>query len=305
LKLSATTNYQITAALNAEDGFTSLFVGRGDSLVYDKLSRGIRIDGRDLSAGLQDSPSNDVFPNVTSSEIVTQVALRHALIPMATQTMNPVGRYYHDETCQISYSQFNRITTEWDLLTFLARCENFDLFVRGRQLFFQPATPISPPMFSIRPENLITLRLKRYLQMSGDIAVTVKSWNSKANRAVSQTAISRPVPAKVEADFVFTAVPLHYNIIQPNLSEEKASRVAQIRVGELSRHEQSIECTMPGELDLTPRDSFTLEGTESIFDRQYQIDKIDRTISPSTGFIQRLFAHSISTREVVLSGEVS
>lgn len=300
LKLPESTIFDIGARLEPDAEFRSLVVGQGDISVCDYISRGIRINGRDLSASLQDTPASDVFSNRTSSEIVAILAARHGLMPVVFPTVTMVGRYYHGDTSQSAYNQFNRMSTEWDLLIFLARCEGFDIFVSGNSLYFQPATPASGTSTVLHPNDLISLKLRRRLRLSGDITVTVRSWSSKGSSAVAQTALSTRLSYASAGGPLGTTPPQIYNLVRPNLSDSDAARIAQDRVDELSRHEQCIDLTMPGELELTARSNILLDGTNSDFDQIYQIDCIDRTISSSSGFVQHISAHSISTRQTIL-----
>ncbi len=301
LHLPEDTTFSVSVSLTTKSDFATMVVGRGDTLSCDYLSRGIRIDGRDLSASLQDSPVNDVFSNRTSSEIALILAERHGLIPVVMPTSTLVGRYYHDDITQVAHNQFSRASTEWDLLVFLARHECFDVFVTGNMLYFQPAIEAAGVSTILQPSDLITLKLRRRLRLSGDIAVTVRSWNSKLSAAISQTVVSQRSGYASSAGSFGASPTQHYYLLQPNLSASDAERLAQNRVEELARHEQCIEFTMPGEQSLAARSNFVLRGTDSDFDQIYQIDTIERTISASSGFIQRILAHSISTRQTVLT----
>ncbi|MDR3536527.1 MAG: hypothetical protein P4L71_08505 [Acetobacteraceae bacterium] len=301
LQLPEATAFSISAGVDSGASFTCLIVGRGDSLSCDYVSRGIRIDGRDLSAVLQDTPTNDVFSNRTSSEIATILAERHGLIPVVMPTATLAGRYYHGDTNQGAHNQFSRTSTEWDLLVFLARCECFDIFVVGSALYFQPIAQGLGVSTVLRPSDLITLKLRRRLRLSGDIAVTVRSWSSKQSIAITQTVVSQRLGYASVAGSLGASPTQHYYLVQPNLSASDAERIAQNRVEELARHEQCIDFTMPGEQTLTARSRFFLQGTDSDFDQIYQVDSIERTISSSSGFVQRVSAHSISTRQTILS----
>lgn len=294
---------EVQVSMNESAGFSSLVSGRGDTLCYDHLTRSIRIEGRDLAALLQDNAANDVFSNLTSSEIATTLALRRGLIPLAVPTTVLAGRYYHNDTSQLAYNQFNRASTEWDMLAFLARCESFELFVSGRVLYFQPNLVISKPAVVLNPDDLMELRLRRRLRMSGDISVTVRSWNSKQNEASVQTAISRRTDLSGIFSSIWSTGTMHYSLVQPNLSESEAARIALSRVDELARHEVGVEILMPGELTLGPRSLIALQGTNSVFDQLYQVDSIERTLGGTSGFLQRISAHSISTRRSFLVSE--
>lgn len=293
----------IQVSLNGSTGFSSLVSGRGDALCYDHLTRSIRIEGRDLAATLQDNAANDVFSNLTSSEIATTLALRRGLIPVVAPTIALAGRYYHNDASQLVCNQFNGASTEWDVLAFLARCEGFELFVSGTSLHFQPRLPTTPSVV-LTPDDLIEIRLRRRLRMSGDISVTVKSWNSKQNEAIVQTATSRRTDLSGIFSAIWSTGIMHYSLIQPNLSEDEAARIALSRVDELARHEVGAEFLMPGEVTLSPRSLIRLQGTDSVFDQIYQVDSIERTLSGTSGFVQRISSHSISTRQSFLMPEI-
>jgi phage protein D len=301
LTLPESATFTISVRLDRHSDLVTLLVGQGDTSTCDYVSRGIRIDGRDLSAPLQDTPSSDAFSNKTSSEIATILAARHNLIPLVSATDTLVGRYYHGDNSQTAFNQFSRSSTEWDLLAYLARCEGFDVFVAGRTLYFQPTVPTPAIGCLLRPDDLISLRLRRRLRLSGDITVTVKSWDSQQSSAIVQSAVSRRLSYASAVGPLGAAPAQQYYLIRPNLRASDAAAIAKSRVDELSRHEQCIELTMPGELMLTARSSFLLEGTDSDFDQVYQIDAIERVISTTSGFTQRISAHSVSSRQTTLS----
>jgi phage protein D len=300
LSLPEATTFNILISLDAGANFISLLTGHGDNLICDYHSGNMRIDGRDLSASFQNTPASGVFANQTSSEIATTLAGRHGLACAAVPTPTMAGRYYHGENSQIAYNQFNQASTEWDLLVFLARCENYDIFVSGNVLYFQPTAIASTVSALLRAKDLISLKLRRRLRLSGDIVASVKSWNSKQSTAIVQTAVSRRLSYASAAGPLGASPTQQYYLVRPNLSATDAAKFAQNQVQELSRHEQCIEFSMPGELSLMARTTFLLQGTNSDFDQIYQIDSIERAFSPSSGFLQHVSAHSISTRETIL-----
>ncbi len=286
--------FNIAVNLGAEDDFSQLSVGRGDDLAYDHAASTVRICGRDLSSGLQDTPTNDTFSNRTSSEIATILAFRHGLVPAVVPTSTFAGQFYRDDTSKTAHNQFSRTSTEWDLIVFLARCESFDVFVVGNTLYFQPRSGGLDTTIVLRPNDLMSLKARRRLRFGGDIVVTVKSWDSKKNLAVSETVVSRRLPVVGNIGTVEQNISQRYCLVQPNVSSDHAVKMARNRVEELARHEQRVEITMPGEKSLTPRSSFSLQGTQSDFDQIYQVNSVERVISPASGFLQRVSAYSIS-----------
>ena len=180
----------IQASLDGGVSYVSLLQGRVDTIDLDPIARVVRISGRDLSAALIETRTQETFANRTSSEIAELLASRHGLESQVTPTITAVGRYYQDEHDRITLDQFSRAISEWDLLVFLARQEGFDVFVSGSGLYFQPPTQ-SVDAVVFRPTDLIDLRLERSLTLARDIEVTVKSWNSRQQNAFAQTARSQ------------------------------------------------------------------------------------------------------------------
>ena len=175
-------------SLDGGASFISLVQGAVDSVSIDPTLGLVHLDGRDLTSSLIEARTQETFANRTSSEIASLLAERHNLTPQVTSTTTPVGRYYQSEHDRITLNQFSRATTEWDLLVFLARHEGFDVFVQGQALYFQPAAQAADLAVSLRPEDVIDLKLERSLTLARDIEVVVKSWNSRQNSAFVQRA---------------------------------------------------------------------------------------------------------------------
>jgi phage protein D len=271
--------------------FSSVIQGLVDAVTLDAATGIVRLQGRDLTAAMIETRTQEAFANRTSSEIVTLIANRHGLTPIVTETFTPVGRYYESEHDRITLDQFSRSTTEWDLLVFLARQEGFDLFVQGTFLFFQPTVPQSQ-VFVVQPTDLMDLRLRRSLTLARDVEVTVKSWNSRQSSAFSQTA--RATGSGIAS--ASGGPPQRYVYVQPNLTADQALKFAQRKLAEITAHERVLEARMPGELSLTPRSQIALDGTGTDFDQLYYIDVIERSLRLDAGFSQRIRAKNSSPR---------
>lgn len=267
---------------------SSLVTGAVDMLRLDPIGGTLILEGRDFTAAFIEARTREAFANRTASEIAQLLSARHGLSAQVSATTTPVGRYYQAEHDRITLDQFSRVTTEWDLLVFLAQQEGFDVFVQGSTLFFQPSAETTTPM-SLAPGNFESLRLERALTLARDIMVSVKSWNSRQQSAFVQTAragsgqgVQRPGRDPV----------LNYVLVRPNLTPQQALQMAQQVLTDLSRHERSFEAVMPGELTLAPRSQIALSGTASQFDATYQVARLDRQIGPH-GFSQRLRASTL------------
>lgn len=279
-------------SLDGGASFTSLVQGAVDSVSIDPTRKMVHLDGRDLTASLIEARTQETFANRTSSEIASLLAGRHNLTPHVSATTTPVGRYYQSEHDRITLDQFSRATTEWDLLVFLARHEGFDVFVQGQALYFQPTAQASEPGVSLRPEDVIDLRMERSLTLARDIEVVVKSWNSRQNDAFVQRARACRSGSAGRSN----GSPQSYVFVQPNLTPDDALKLAQRRLAELTRHERTIRINMPGELALSPRSIIALEGTGTEFDQAYYIDVIERRLRRVGGLTQRILAKNTSPR---------
>ncbi len=272
--------------------YTSIISGSVDSAVIDPLCGTVQVMGRDSTSVLIESVLEQSFSNRTSSEIVEVLTAQHDLSCSATSTTTLVGRYYEGEHDRLMLDQFSNTTTEWDLLVFLARQEDFDLFFEGSTLVFQP-TGLSSSNQLFRPEDMVSLSLQRSLVLSRDIEVTFKSWNSR-----QQTSFVQSLYASGDSDG--NAPPIRYQFVRPNLTADQLMTLASRKITELASHERSVILEIPGELDLTPRDKVTIDGTGTEFDQTFQIRAIRRRFHPRTGFTQQIRCTSMTPRAITM-----
>ncbi len=259
---------------------TSLIQGEADTIRSDVLNRTVEIDGRDLTARLLDSRTQETFSNQTASEIAKALAARHGLTAQVTATTTLAGRYYAAEHDRLTLGQFSRTTTEWDLLTFLAAREGFEAYVSGQTLTFAPLGSAATTL-TLDPSLCLSLSLEHTLTLARDIEVTVKSWNTRQQAAVTQTAKSSGQSRR-------GGPPQRIVVIRPNLSPDDALQLATRILADLSAHERLVHAELPGELALTPRTRVQLTGTGTDFDQLYYVAELDRHFSVDHGFTERL-----------------
>ena len=269
---------------------TSLIQGEADTIRSDVLNRTLEIDGRDLTARLLDARTQETFSNQTASQIAETLAARHSLTPDVTATQTLAGRYYEADHDHLTLGQFSRATTEWDLLTFLAAREGFEAYVSGQTLTFAPLAT-SPTPTSLTPALCLSLSLEHTLTLARDIEVTVKSWSSRQQSAVTQT-------AKSAAKGRRGGSPQRIVVVRPNLSSNDALQLANRILADLSAHERLVHAELPGELALTPRSRVQLTGTGTDFDQLYYVAELDRHFSSTHGFTERLRLKNIPPNPV-------
>ncbi len=273
--------------------------GAPTSVRFDPIRRTVEVEGRDYSALLIDSVISGTFTNRTASEIATLLGQRHGLRPVITPTRSVIGRYYQDEHDSVSLDSFCGRASEWDLLSYLAQREGFDVYVSGTALHFVPGANIASTSSIIRPDAVMQLHLERTLALAGDVEVIVKTWNSRQHAAEVQTArATRSTGAAAQT--ASKGEPRRYILVRPNLTSDAAMELAQAKLAELCAHGRSVDLVMPGELTLAPRATFALSGTGTSFDQAYRIEMIDRHFSTRTGFVQRVRASSLADQTPVI-----
>jgi prophage tail gpP-like protein len=84
----------IQASLDAGQTFTSQILGKVDRQII-QLEKGlIEVNGRDMTAVLTDAKIQKTYQNLTSSQVVKELAASHGMSADVTPTTTLVGRYY-------------------------------------------------------------------------------------------------------------------------------------------------------------------------------------------------------------------
>jgi prophage tail gpP-like protein len=268
---------------------TDSISGMADSLVADPISGTVSIEGRDLSARLIDSYLQRDFVNQTASEIVETIAGQHGLVAQATATSGNVGRYFGDGYTKLSLGQFSRFRSNWDLVVQLARERNFDVFVQGTTLIFQPVTNAFAAAVQIRPADVTRMRLEKNLAIQPSAKIKVQSWNSQQkisyNATTTNTAAS-PFSGDTAANAQI------YLFSKSNLTSSQTDLSVQQYAGELARLRTILHVEMPWNMSISPRSTILLQETQSSFDGLYLVDNLERRYSSVTGSSQTIHAVS-------------
>ena len=221
------------------------------------------------------------------------LAGKHNLTADVTPTKTLVGQFYALDHDRIQLDNLSRQTTEWDLLTYLAQEEGFDIYVDGMTVHFHPtAQNTTPPWIinystanpTIPTLNVTNVHMQRSLMLAKDIQVTVKSSNLRTGKAYVRTVKATGAKSSAQS----SSDTQSYVYTRPGLTPDQALQLAQTEIAELTKHERNVTIDMPGELNIKPRDQITLIGTGTDFDQTYFIDDLSRTMDWQSGFTQRL-----------------
>jgi hypothetical protein len=287
--------------------WTPVLSGMVDRLTIDPIMGTVELEGRDYTGLLIDAKIQDAYKNQTSSQIVQAIIGNHPQIAAGNivATSTPVGKYYQIDHDRIQLNNFSKQTTEWDLITYLAGVEGYDVFMTGNALNFQPSqqegdTP--PFIIQLTPGagagpsrlNVLTCNMQRALTLAKDIEVTVKTWNSKQKNSFTKT-VRGATQGSTGTSASKTDV-TKYVFVKPNMTPDEALQFAQQKLKELSQNERVLEITTPSPLALTPRDIINLTGTGTSFDQLYFIAEIERSLDFAGGFHQHIRAKNTSPR---------
>lgn len=265
----------------------SMIIGAVNNInlhVFENGSGMVDIDGFDLSKKFIDNQTVEKYPNNTSSQIATILANKEGLTPIVTATTEPAGYYYQQDFIQLGAAM-----TEWDLLTFLAQKEGFQVFVRGQSLYFQPqqTQTQNPWLLQVQtPEggntavmNGTSLTVSRNLNYAKDVIVTVISMNSASGRVSETVRVRKTKNAVVAsaAQIVGQAQTFTYRI--PGLSKQQALARAQQLAQNITIHEKVIKFDTPGDSVLHKDSLIQVQGVSPSTDQIYYPDTITRSIS--------------------------
>lgn len=284
---------EVQGAMAGENGsvsWTSLFTGECDKVHVDLYGGKVSANGRDLARRFIDARTAETFANQTVSDIVRTLASRHGMTADVDDFDDLAGSFYQLEHDKLTGDSFSRQTTEWDLLTYLARHVGADMWVTGTVLHFKTAVAVTaqpnatltwtPPGANAFPTSgdVLDLTCERNLTLAKDIVCKMRIWSSKGKSA--STVSYPPSAPKSAQEYVLPC--------RPGMSLAAATAYVQAQYQDLVKHERLVNASMPGELTLTPRSVVGLQGTGSSFDTAYFVDEIDRSWGMSSGFRQTL-----------------
>jgi hypothetical protein len=274
----------VTAVISSPYGptYQRLITGMVDTVHLDPIKRTVGIEGRDLSSSMIDTYRQQDFVNQTASEIVSTIAQYHNLIPVVAVTSGNIGRYYSDGYTKLSLGQFSRLQSDWDLVVQLARQNDFDVFVEGQSLYFQPSDGSTSAPVPVSLQDVESARIERNLGITQNAAARVQSWNSQ--NMVAYDSNNPGGAATATQGYSNTNLPFLFS--GSNYTSQQVTDSAERYAVELSRLGTVLHLNMPWDLSFSPRATILLFDTVSAFDTAYRIDTIERHHSCISGSTQ-------------------
>lgn len=282
------------------DELALLIVGITDSVDYSLHDSTLTIAGRDKTALMIDTKTVEQYRTKLSSDVANLFAAEHGLNPVVTPTTTLIGKYYafHND-------KLNVVQSEWDILSFLARQEGFNCYVKGNDLHFEPQPDGTEPPYVLKWDtnaergfatfNGKELSFSHALTIAKGIVVTVSSASLLTKKPVTAT-YPKPLKGVVQAG-QSVAKAVAYNIeVKAGLTKAQVLQIAQAKYHEIAAHEMKLKAELPGDNLLDRTVPILVQGTGTAYDQQYFADSVTRTLSVDSGYSMRLTAknHTIN-----------
>jgi phage protein D len=276
-----------------------LVVGNADDINFDPVAGTIELTGRDKTALLIDTKASENFTEKRSSDVATLIAKRRGLTPVVTATTTKIGNFYAHDQAHLKQEQ-----SEWELLTWLASIEDFDVFVQNSELHFQPKVKDTGGHYAIQwrnptadipvaASNVISLQLSRSLTIAKGVSVVVNSWNAKQKKGFKATYPKSPKPPKPGASGA--AAPQIYSYIIAGLTQDQATQRAKSIYDQIVQHMVDLTAYLPGDSLLDCSKLLELRGTGTGWDQIYYPDSVKRSISIDEGYRMEVTAKNIGS----------
>ena len=246
---------------------------------------GVTISGRNKTGMLIDTKILQKYPNLTSSAIATMFANEHGLTPVVTATTALAGTYYNNQSAALGTD-----ISEWDLLLYLAKRENFVVRVRGNTLLFGPySSVVGVPAAIVYTYgyDIQAMDLERSPHAAKNIAVTVLSFDRNKKQqikefketAASTTQFSTKIQGQIGQRAKYSVT---YTI--PGLTRQQAQNRAAEILASLSRTQIIGSITTAGNTSLTTDGQVELNGCGQGLDQRYYINRVTHTFDANNGY---------------------
>lgn len=301
------TSVEVTISVGLIDqnstNWQTLIVGGVDRWSFSPARFEVHIEGRDYTSKLIDTKTSEKFANYTTSQVATLLAQRHGLTPVVTATTTNVGGI-----AKYDHTHCNDERTEWDLLSYFAGLDGFQVYVKGSELHYEPALePEKADQYLIRwvaPGTLAyptanttdDLTFERDLTLAQGVTVSVRSW--KNGKAYTETYPTNS--AKGIAPGQAVAKRQVYSVVRSGLDRQEAQALAQKLHKQITQHEMRMSGSLPGDNLLWPDTIIRVEGTSSAFDQLYYADSVRRSLSYESGYTMSLAAKNHNPNSMVL-----
>lgn len=263
-------------ALNySVNDLTRIMYGYMDEVDFEGGGDGekVTVTGRNMVARMIDNKVTDKFQNMTSSAVAAMIAKTRGMKIKATPTYSLVGSYFNGDSVQVATN-----VTEWDLLTYLAEQEGFEMRVKDDTLYFGPYNEvvgnlINTPLEYTWGQNIMDLKITRSPHAAKNIVVQVHSYDPSGGAHIQGIA---------KRAFKGSSDPLTQRYYFTGLTQQVAQLKAKSILDQLSRMEMVGTMTVAGNELITVDRKISLFGVGSGFSQPYYVGQVSHTFDPTS-----------------------
>jgi phage protein D len=233
---------------------------------------------------MMDAKTTEKHPNLTASAIAIKFASSHGLVPIVAGTQTLAGTYYNQNS-----SILGNDMSEWDLILFLAKQEDFVVRVKGNRFLFGPYGIVTGPLYTPQDplpftwgKDIDALEFERSPDAARDVIVKVITYDRDSKSRIVETAKSTTQYAKRIYGGSRAAYTETYVI--PGLTRQQAQKKAQSICYELSR------CQVIGQIDTAGNPNMAIDRKAAIYGvgqgltDNYYLNKVTHSYDITSGY---------------------
>lgn len=252
---------------------------------FDISGERITLNGRNIVGKMIDTKLIDKFPNQTSSSIAESLASKYKLKTMIAPTTTLAGTYYNKSSAFTPDTE----TTEWDLLQYLAKQENFIVRIKNNILMFGPYSDITgyegvDPIVYTWGYDIERLEIERSPHAARDIVVKVISYERKSKTRIIETANSSTQKSLGASGQVGRREQYIETYTIPGLTRDQAQKKAQAIYDQLSRSQLIGQIDCAGNIDMAIDRLIQIQGIGLGLQNNYYLNKVSHKFDLSNGY---------------------
>lgn len=249
------------------------------------MGESLTLHGRNKTGAMIDTKVTETYPNRTASDIARLFAQEHGLTAVVTQTTEFAGSYYNQRAASIG-----KETSQWDLLLFLAKRENYIVRVRGRELRFGPYDTVVPDTTPIQYAwgyDVESLTIERSPHAARDVVVHVLSYDRDHKRRIKETATSTTQAAeRIGQNRGRAKYELTFQV--PGLTRQQAQNRAKRILADYSRKQLLGRMSAAGNVDLSVDRQVRVDGVGKGLSASYYLSRVVHSFDESGGYTSEM-----------------
>ncbi|NHN93628.1 hypothetical protein [Acetobacter sicerae] len=291
---------------DAESGgaqWTTVFAGILDHVSLQPHRGQVQVQCRDYLAKLMDMRVQEAWLNLTGPELMKAVITAAGLTPDVQFSAGMEGQFWQIEHKRQSSHGQTRFQTAFDLARYVANGVNCDLYADVKTIVCRPFpsassndavfhslkyTPAGASGFA--QIAAVDLSMERDYQTAKGVVVHCLSWDNK-QRIKSEVYWSALGGSKKNGLENGTLHSFRF----PGLKQDQLEAKAEMLYRQIVAHERTISLTIPGRINLAPRQFFTLTGTGTTWDGTRDVDAVTSSLDWSGGYTQTV---TLRTRDI-------